>query len=171
MLTLSPKPLSQEAFAPYGDVIDTQSAKSQFEINFGLAQRYHDVANIDIESTPEDAGRAGFSLLSTKATPLPLEVKVMEYHPLGSQLFYPSDETPFLVLVAPPAETLDINQLELFITDGKQGVNYHKGTWHHYLLPLLKEGQESANFIIVDRLGTDKNCIETALDQKVLIQL
>lgn len=171
MLNLTPKPLSQEAFAPYGDVIDTQSAKKQFEINFGLAKRFHDVAHIDVESTPSDAGRVGFSLLNTKATPLPLDVKVMEYHPLGSQLFYPSDETPFLVLVAPPAESLDIKSLELFITDGKQGVNYNKGTWHHYLLPILKEGQSSANFIIVDRLGTEKNCIETELNNEVLIQL
>ena len=43
---------------------------------------------------------------------------------------------PFLILVSTPAETLDTNKLELFISNGKQGVNYYKNVWHHYLMPL-----------------------------------
>ena len=93
----------------------------------------------------------------------------MEYHPLGCQLFYPVDETAFLILVAPRAEKLDTTKLELFITNGKQGVNYHAGTWHHYLLPLLNNGKTTANFIIVDRMGSEKNCIETNLLEEVII--
>ena len=169
MLTLKPKPLTQQVFAPYGDVVDLHNADKQFDINFGLATRYHDVAQLNFDSTTEDAGKLGFSLLTTQATPLPLQVKVMEYHPLGCQLFYPADETAFLVLVAPAAKELDVAKLELFISNGKQGVNYHAGTWHHYLLPLLKETQTSANFIIVDRIGSDKNCIETNLSEEIVI--
>ncbi len=168
---LNPKPLTQQAFEPYGEVIDLRNAAKQFDINFGLATRYHDVAQLGFDSTEADAGKLGFSLLTTQATPLPLQVRVMEYHPLGCQLFYPMDETAFLVLVAPAAEELDVTKLELFITDGKQGVNYHAGTWHHYLLPLLKDNQSSANFIIVDRIGSDKNCIETKLNEGIVITI
>jgi len=164
-MILTPKALTAENFSQFGDVIDTSTTETSFDINYGLTTRFHDMANIDVE---DNGGKAGFSIFRAQSTPLPHQVKVMEYHPFGSQLFYPCNETPFLVLVAPPAEKLVINKLELFITNGKQGVNYNKGTWHHYLLPL---SDESSDFIVIDRVANDKNCIETDLNEKVIIEL
>ena len=166
-LTLTPQPLTPNAFAPFGELIDTEHAKTSYPINQGSTLRFHDLANIDVA---ENGGRAGFSIFRAKAASLPHRVDVMEYHPFGSQLFYPTKNHPFLVLVAPPAETLNPEKLELFISNGKQGVNYHKGTWHHYLLPL----EHSGDFIVVDRIATrenDNNCIETTLDRDVFINL
>ena len=163
-LRLTPKALTQSAFAPYGEVIETQNAKNSFTINYGLTTRFHDLATIDVD---EKGGRAGFSIFRAKRTSLPHQVQVMEYHPYGSQLFYPVCEHPFLVLVAPPATDLEPEKIELFITNGNQGVNYYKGTWHHYLLPLEHDG----DFIVIDRIANDDNCIETELSEEIIIQI
>ena len=166
MLNLTAKPLNPDEFAPYGEVIDVEIANS-FKINYGLTTRFHDMATIDVS---DNGGKSGFSMFEAQAAKLPHAVKVMEYHPLGSQLFYPVGDIPFLVLVAPAAETLDVDKLVLFVTNGKQGVNFHKGTWHHYLLPIVEDGS-SSQFIVVDRIGEDKNCIEAELDGSISIQL
>ena len=60
------------------------------------------------------------------------------------------------VVVAPAGEAVDAADLCAFVTNGTQGVNYHKGVWHMPMIA-LEDGQE---FLIVDR-GTDgENCEE-----------
>jgi len=163
-MILTPKPLTPEAFAPYGDVVSISSAKKEFSMNYGMATRYFDLATIDVE---EKGGKTCISLVNSNAIQLPFSVEKMEYHPFGSQLFYPLCENPFLILVSTPAETLDTNKLELFISDGKQGVNYHKKVWHHYLMPL----NDNSEFMVVDRNGNDENCVETQIKDQIQIQL
>ncbi len=162
-MVLTPKPLTAEAFIPYGEVVDIYSANKEFSMNYGLATRYYDLAEIDVEG-----GKTCISIVKSSAVLFPFTVEKMEYHPLGSQLFYPLCESPFLILVSTPAEMLDTTKLELFISDGKQGVNYHKGIWHHYLLP-INDGVNQ--FIVVDRNGNDENCIETQIAEEITISL
>ena len=164
-MLLTPKPLTTEAFAPYGEVVDIHSADKEFSMNYGMATRYFDLAEIDVE---DKGGKTCISLVHSNAITFPFSVEKMEYHPHGSQMFYPLCECPFLVLVSTPAETLDTTKLELFITDGKQGVNYHKGVWHHYLMP-IDDGTNK--FIVVDRNGNDENCIETQITEEITISL
>ncbi len=161
---LTPKPLTAEAFTSYGEVVSIDSAKKEFSMNYGLATRYFDLANIDVE---EKGGKTCISLVQSNAIKFPFSVEKMEYHPFGSQLFYPLSERPFLILVSTPSETLNTNKLELFISNGKQGVNYHKNVWHHYLMPL----DDDSGFIVVDRNGNDENCVETELRDKITINL
>ena len=54
MKTLAIEPLTREAFAPFGDVIELEGAK-QIPINLGTTIRYHDLANVDVPGAP---GRA-----------------------------------------------------------------------------------------------------------------
>ncbi len=90
------KPLTREAFAPFGDVIETENAHS-FPINGGKCTRYHDLAKIE---TAGDKGRPMISLVRGEPYPLPLKLTMVERHPLGSQAFIPLTDNPFLVVVS-----------------------------------------------------------------------
>jgi ureidoglycolate lyase len=151
---LTIQPLTPEAFAPFGDVIDTAGADS-YPINEGTALRFNDLARIDVTA---QGGRPGVSVFRGQAMRFPLELSDMERHPLGSQAFMPLSGRPFLVVVAPdiggkPGEP------RAFLSNGRQGINFHRNTWHHSLLTL----GETSDFLVVDRLGLDDNCEVAAL--------
>ena len=146
MRTLIATPLTPEAFAPFGDVLD---ATGDFRlINEGMCQRHHDRATLDFG--PE--GRAGISIFQAEPRALPYTFDLIERHPDGSQAFLPMSENPFLVIVAtsPKAEP------QAFLTDGTQGINLHRGTWHGVLTPLHAPGR----FAVVDRIGPTPNLEE-----------
>ncbi|AXE98210.1 ureidoglycolate lyase [Paraburkholderia hospita] len=154
MKTLAIEPLTREAFAPFGDVIELEGAK-QIPINLGTTIRYHDLANVDVTN---EGGRTLVNLFRGQARVLPFEITMMERHPLGSQAFIPLNDKPYLVVVAPAGE-LDESKIRAFVTSGWQGVNYAKGVWHH---PLLALGDVS-DFIVVDRGGDGHNLNEQNL--------
>jgi len=156
-LCLQPEPLTAEAFAPYGDVIET-AERDYFLINQDYTRRYHRLADIDTDS--EGAGI--ISIFRAHVYPRPLQINMMEKHPLGSQAFIPLNQQAFLVVVALPGDDVTPNDLKAFITNGAQGVNYHKGTWHYPVIA-LNDGDE---FLIVDRLGSGNNCIEVHFDNE-----
>ncbi len=164
MIELAAQPLTQTAFAAFGEVIEPQDAQ-QISINDGLTTRFHDLFTIDVNDA---GGRPIVSLFRTTPLPLPHRVRVMERHPRGSQAFMPMDELPFLVLVAANADPAPIGaaDLSLFITNGRQGVNLYKNTWHHFQIVL----GEQRDFIVVDRGGGDKdNLEETRINDEVWI--
>jgi ureidoglycolate lyase len=65
VITLTPQPLTRAAFAPFGDVIETRGSP-HFAINAGFAERFHDLANIDVAA---DGGRPLLSILPRPAAP------------------------------------------------------------------------------------------------------
>jgi hypothetical protein len=67
----------------------------------------------------------------------------LERHPLGSQAFISLSGNPYAVVVAPPGE-LDESRIRGFLAQPSQGVNYHMGTWHHYLLAL----EAASDFVV-----------------------
>lgn len=151
MKTIDIRPLTREAFAPFGDVLETDGAPS-FPINAGKCVRYHDLAKV--ETTGKKA-RPMISLLRGEPYPLPLELNMVERHPLGSQAFIPLSEHPFLVVVA--EETADgPGQPIAFKTAPGQGVNIGRNVWHGILTPL--EG--ISEFAVVDRGGEGINLEE-----------
>ncbi len=97
-LTLEIKPLTREAFAPFGEVIEASDAAQHFTINAGNTERYHDLANIE----PGPDGRVIVSIFRGQPRTLPFTVQMMERHPLASQAFVPMSGRPYLVVVAPP---------------------------------------------------------------------
>ena len=87
---LAVMPLTQAAFAPYGDVIESEGRDSYF-INNGMAERFHALARVE---TGGDEAYAVISLVKSKKFELPSKVDHVEHHPLGSQAFLPVDQTP-----------------------------------------------------------------------------
>ena len=156
-MNLTPIPLTVDRFAEFGEVVELEHAR-QISINHGLTTRFHDLLNID---TNDQGGRPTVNIFRTSPLPLPHKVKVMERHPLGSQGFIPMGDQPFLVLVANPSPRLSTNpptklpfdDLTLFVTNGRQGVNLKKNTWHHFQIVL--GGVQ--DFIVIDRGGAGDN--------------
>lgn len=156
---LKPEPLTAEAFAPFGEVIEARGAPRG--INYGVTQRFHDLAKIDCQ---EQGGRAIVNIFRSQPPVFPFAVKVMERHPLSSQGFVPLSGRPFLVVVAPPGE-FNRNAVRAFRAAPGQGVNFARGTWHHFNLAL--EGE--SDFLVIDREGDGQNCDEVALDPPLLL--
>ena len=160
---LNPEPLTREAFKPFGDVIEVSSHTSAKQINYGLTQRFDDIANLDLLA---NEGRPLFNIFRSNPPGFPFRVEVIERHPLSSQLFYPLSNTPFLVLVAEGDHDPSISDLKLFITNGIQGINYNANIWHHYSLAL----DHPCDFIVVDRGGAGDNCQEYFLQEAVFLE-
>jgi len=164
---ITPKPLTASAFAAFGDVIEANNEAKNFAINDGFTQRYHDLAKVDVTDVDADNNKGHTLINIFRSTPLaqPIAIKMMERHPHGSQAFIPLGENPYLVVVAPKGE-FDVSKLEVFLASSNQGVNYHKGTWHHFCLALSSE----SDFLVVDRGGEGNNCDVLELDGSLVIE-
>ncbi|HEY4350458.1 MAG TPA: ureidoglycolate lyase [Paraburkholderia sp.] len=156
MNTLRIERLTREAFAPFGDVIELEGAR-HYPINGGTTERFHDLAHVDIG---QQNGRPLINVFRGQPRALPIEISMMERHPLGSQAFLPVGDVRYAIVVAPVGE-LDPSGLRAFITHGWQGVNYAKGVWHHPLLAL----DRVSDFIVIDRGGEGPNCDEQTLPE------
>ncbi len=142
------RPLSKTAFVGFGDVIETRGAEQRI-INDGTTTRFHDLAGIDVAG---DGGRPLISIFRGQPFAYPVEITMMERHPLGSQAFFPLANRPFLVVVAPDEDGRP-GTPQAFLAACDQGVNYAKNIWHHPLLAL----DVVSDFLIVDRGGAGEN--------------
>jgi len=160
-ITLKPLPLTSERFEPYGNVIEASPDHRQ-GMNDSRFDRFDGLADVDIDAD----GTATVSIARCRAaTKLPYRFDVVERHPLGSQAFVPLTPARFVVVVAPPVASVEAGDLRAFVTNGRQGVNYYRGTWH---MPLIafEAGQQ---FLVIDRSGDAPNCDVHSLDDFVLL--
>jgi ureidoglycolate lyase len=130
-MELISQPLTKEAFAPFGDVIDVPdtAGRTYYEDALGnLRDTAH--ASLSVSMKAETADR-------------PLRSDYMERHEFSSQTFMPLDVSRYLIVVAPHAATggPDVNGMKAFIATGKQGVTYRPDTWHHGLTVLDRPGR------------------------------
>jgi ureidoglycolate lyase len=163
IINIVPQQLTAENFAVYGDLISVSESAEHFAINDGHTMRYHNLADVDVA---EQQGKTLINIFRSTPLAFPLPVEMMERHPLGSQAFIPMSNQPYVVVVAPSGE-LDTSKIEVFLASSKQGVNYHKGTWHHFCLALNQE----SDFLVVDRGGKGDNCDVEKLDGSLVITL
>lgn len=144
------EPLSADAFTPFGDVLDCNGDPDKI-INQGFCGRFHDRAELDFGAD----GRAGISLFLAEARTLPYTLDMVERHPDGSQAFIPMTENPFLIIVAESKNDIPHN-IRAFRSNGQQGINYKRNTWHGILTPLTDPGR----FCVIDRIGNTQNLEE-----------
>ena len=157
MKTIRAIPLTAEAFAPYGEVLEAEGTPDKI-INQGNCGRHHDRADVDFG--PD--GRAGISIFDARPRSLPYTLDLLERHPHGSQAFLPMHQNPWLVIVAPDAGDRPGDPVA-FIAGPGQGINLRRGTWHGVLTPLHAPGL----FAVVDRIGDTDNLEEFTLDPAI----
>jgi len=113
LVTLKAEPLTPEAYAPFGSVVDL--GRAQLHCNDG--QYFVEMLTLQ---------------------PLTEPVRRINRHFDCVQLFAPLPQAgtrpkPMLIVVAPPwlsAERFDPNQVRAFVADGTQAFTFNVGTWH-----------------------------------------
>lgn len=148
------EPLTQESFAPFGDVLDCAGVPDKL-INQDLCERYHNRASLDFSD-----GKAGISMFNAQPRSLPYLLDLMERHPEGSQAFIPLSQEPFLVSVAHDNDGKP-DKPKAFLTAPGQAINFHRNVWHGVLTPLSSPGI----FAVIDRIGTGANLQEFWFDK------
>ncbi|MCH9758625.1 MAG: ureidoglycolate lyase [Proteobacteria bacterium] len=167
--TLTPRPLTAEFFAPFGQVIEIPAADAVYQtINCSTCRRYDALAEVDV------SGTAGISIFSAVAREFPFQINLLERHPLGSQAFMPLGEANFIIAVAPDGHdnAPDWNNIQVFKAVSGQGVNFYRNVWHHPLLAIGNKG----DFLVVDRLGGEdsvgnENLIEINAPTDSMLQI
>ena len=130
-MELIPQPLTREAFAPFGDVINLPEAPGRTYYSDALG-------NLRAEA------RASLSLsLKAESADRPLRSDYLERHEFSSQTFVPLDAERWLIVVAPHAASggPDVSGMKAFVATGRQGVTYRADTWHHGLTVLDRPGR------------------------------
>ena len=163
-IVLTPEVLTAQAFSPFGDVIETYSGDVQ-KMNEALFHRCDDLAKVDVDTN--DGGYVAISIaVSQQSVTMPYRFDVLERHPLGSQAFIPLSAFSFTVVVAPAGDAANVGALRAFTTNGLQGINYHRGTWH---MPLIAAYAEQ-RFLIIDRAPGKDNLQLQTLAESVTLQ-
>ena len=149
------QPLTKASFAPFGTVIETDGA-TQIGINQGTTIRFDAMAAVNVAAGD---GTPIISLFRGTRRPDPIEIYLLERHPLGSQAFMPLSQHDWLIVVAhgnAAVDAPDFSTLACFRATGEQGVSYDRGIWHHPLLVL----QPVQDFLVIDRQGEGHNLDE-----------
>ena len=121
-IIIKPKKITSKNFKKFGEVISTKK------------------------------GNTIMSIFSARKRKFPMNIKMMEKHPLGSQAFIPMKETKFLVFVAPKGKKPNVKKIESFIIPKQTGINYKPGIWHFPLISI-----KNMNFLVIDRKGIGNN--------------
>lgn len=142
MLRLTAAPLTANAFAPFGEVLEAPAAPGRAYFDGALGTR-------------RPAASPSLSVVVKEPlAALPLRSTVMERHPHSSQSFVPMDAGRWLAVVAPEAAEgggPDMARARAFVARADQGVTYGVSVWHH---PFTVLDREARFAIVMWRDGT-----------------
>lgn len=141
--TMVALPLTQAAFAPFGQVLEADGPPDRL-VNRGRCARYDDRASLDFSGA-----RAAVSVLQAEAREVPYQLNMVERHPHGTQTYIPMTHEPYLVMVSLPGEDGAPGRPQAFRAAPGQGVHYHRGTWRSVLTPIAEPGL----FALIDQAG------------------
>ncbi|KAH9819185.1 galactose-binding domain-like protein [Melampsora americana] len=163
MITVPVLPLTRAAFAPFGSTIEAHDDPRTWPpsiqhktVNFGCAEKYCDVAQIESLKTPTGIlPKSNLCIFSSQPWPETIDgeskrswkLKGLERHPYSSQSFIPltpnkqvSDSSSYLVVVGSDNGDgkPDWKNLRAFLAQSDQGITYKPNTWHAPLIAIKK---------------------------------
>ena len=117
---IKPSPLTAEAFAPFGQVLQGGGAASERR-EFAAAMH---------NGRPQ--ARPNMTFMRIVPNTGPVTIAALERHPHSNQAFIPLNGTRQLVAVCP--STADgkpvVSELKVFVAEGSQAINYDANVWH-----------------------------------------
>ena len=150
MNKISIEQLDINIFSKFGDIIQKKNALELRSINQGTTTRHHNISKLSLESKN---GNSAISIFSGIPRSFPIEIKIMEKHPIASQSFLPIQDYDWLIVVCEEKNELpDLNTLRCFHVDGDTGITYNQNVWHHPLLVKKKQ-----DFWVIDRINNQEN--------------
>ncbi|MEP7102828.1 MAG: ureidoglycolate lyase [Burkholderiales bacterium] len=162
MQALAAHPITRDAFAPYGWLIDAAGFDGR-AINAGSSQRIDGLTDLVLD---RDGGSPCLAIFRAQARELAGPWHEMERHVLGTQTFVPLNGARCVVLVASGGAAPDPATLAAFLVAGHQGITLRPGTWHHALLAL-----DGGDFVVLERRAAQVDCEIAMLAQAVSISL
>ena len=158
-INLQLAPISDEAFAPFGQIV--QVGGSGMLVNGGTAHRY------DIHAFPGREVDPSLSLVTSvfraDGLTLPRMIRMLERHPRTAQLIVPISAQAHVIVVCSSQNdgSPDPNTLQAFHLGAHQGVIYEPSIWHH---PIVAVGRESLFLVQSWQDGSDHDCEIIAID-------
>ena len=141
MTALRIEALTPDAFSPFGEVVAHDG---------GPGRRYIDTA---FEQRAGVTQRLWVSRLDRPDDDV-VTIELLERHPFSAQSFVPLSGRRLLIIVSAAGRDglPDLATLRAFVSDGRQGLTYRFGTWHHGMLA-LDGGTEVV--VVMGFTGTD----------------
>jgi len=140
--------ITKENFSEYGQLISTNEIKSH-QINEDTTNSFYDL--VDIEILGKDK-QPRVNIFKAKKRNFPIEINMLENHPLSSQAFIPLQKTNFIVVVAPISNIPDTSLIKAFHIAPDEGINFKVKVWHY---PLI--ATENSNFLTIDKKDSLNN--------------
>jgi len=130
-MRLKPVPLTREAFAPFGQVLQASGAPTERQ---PFAAR--------MVNGRGDA-RPNLTYMRIEPESDAIRIKVLERHVHSNQTFVPLNGTRQLVVVCPSAPDgwPLIGALQAFVAEGSQAINYDANVWHAPRMALCAPGE------------------------------
>ncbi len=140
--------LTNEAFSPYGSVLDHQKLKPK--MNEEVFTFWDSLAKMDISGKTE----IGFLEVISREP----EFSEFERHTQTEETFFALEGEVIALVAAPsPRQDLpDVGTAKAFRLEAGKGICMREGTWHWLPYPL----QESARLLVIFREGTPDDDLE-----------
>ncbi|MCY7319238.1 MAG: ureidoglycolate lyase [Ramlibacter sp.] len=155
---LQARPVSAEAFAPYGWLVAATPGSGR-PINDGTSLRLDDVGELALTA---QGGAPCIAVFRARARAIAGPWQALEVHRLGTQTFVPLAGARCVLLVALGDAEPDPASLAAFVLPGDQGVTLRAGTWHHGLLAL-----DDGDWVVIERRGAAVDCDVARLPEPV----
>ena len=137
--------LNADNFSPFGDIINKKSSSKELCINQGTTIRHHNISELKLT---DQNGTPAISIFSGSPREIPIQIKIMEKHPIASQSFLPIQNYDWLIVVSMEKNELpDLDTLRCFQVDVNLGITYKANVWHHPLL--VKKKQRILDLIFI----------------------